>query len=197
MRRLLILAMLLLPLGCKSSATVLDVDKPAHLTSKFDYADLKSTTEKMVQSLISNPPLGKRADRPVIVVYGLENRTSEHLDTKALTEKVQTALTQSGKVRFVNIGQRKSIESEVKYQQGGMVAPETRIALGKQTGAEYMLTGAVTTMQQEEGRGIRLYEKSIRYYKINLELTDLNTNIIEWSEEKEFAREMEKPFIGW
>jgi len=192
----MLMVLFLMP-ACTTTTTVLDVNKPKYLSEKYSYTDLKTVTEKMIASLISNPPLANRTDRPVIIIYGIQNRTDEHIDTKAITEKILTGLTQTHKVRFVNKEARDKIEAELRYQSQGMVSPQTRIEKGRQVGAEYMLTGSITSLSAEEGRGIRLKERKVKYYKVSLELTDLNTNIVEWSEEHEFAREVSKPFIGW
>ncbi len=183
--------------ACTTKTTVLEVDKPMHISEDFGYSDLKTVAEKMISSILTNPPISKRDDRPVLIIYGLTNRTDEHLDTKAIAEKIQTGLIRSGKLRFINKEARNSIEKEIRYQQGGMVTSDTKIRLGRQVGAEYMITGAVTSISAEEGRGIRLREKKVKYYKINLEITDLNSNIIEWSDEQEFARLVSEPVIGW
>jgi len=183
--------------GCSTTIRVVDVAEPRHLSGEYGYTDLKTVTEKMIRSLVTSPPIANRNDRPIIIMYDIENRTDEHIDTKAITEKLITGLTKTGKVRFVDKAARKKIEEELRYQRRGMVAKDTRIKVGQQLGAEYMLTGSITSLTQEEGRGIRLKERSLRYYKVSLNLTDINTNIVEWSEEQEFAREISKPFIGW
>ncbi len=183
--------------ACTTTTTVLDVGKPMHISEDFGYSDLKTATEKMVSSILANPPISERNDRPVVIAYGLTNRTDEHLDTQALIEKIQTGLTRSRKLRFINKEARDKIKKELGYQQEGMVTPGTRVKLGKQVGAEYMITGSITSFTAEEGRGIRLKERRVKYYKIALELTDINTNIIEWSDEQEFARKVAEPFIGW
>ncbi len=183
--------------ACSTTTTVLDVDNPMYMSEDFGYTDLKTATEKMISSILTNPPISERNDRPVVIAYGITNRTDEHIDTQAITEKIQTGLTRSGKLRFINKEARDKIQKEIGYQQGGMINPETRTKLGKQIGAEYMLTGSITSITTEEGKGIRLKEKRVKYYKVALELTDLNTNIIEWSDEQEFARKVSEPLIGW
>jgi hypothetical protein len=197
-RRISLLALCLLGLAsCQTTTTVLDVDKPKYYGKDYAYSDLKAVTEKMISSIVSNPPIVNRNDRPVMLVAVINNRTDEHIDTNAIAEKIITGLTQTHKVRFVNAAARDKIANEIGYQSGGMVAPETRVKMGKQVGADYVITGAITSILSEEGRGARLKERSIRYFKVNLEMTDINTNIVEWSEEHEFAREESKPFIGW
>lgn len=197
-KRISMLALCLLGLaGCQTTTTVLDVDKPKYLGKDYAYSDLKAVTEKMISSIVSNQPIANRNDKPVVMIAGISNRTDEHIDTGAIAEKLTTGLTQTHKVRFVNKEARDKIAKEINYQKGGMVASETKVKIGKQAGAEYVITGSISSILSEEGRGVRLKEKSIRYYKVNMELTDINTNIVEWSEEHEFAREESKPFIGW
>lgn len=183
--------------ACTATTTVLDVDSPMYMSEEFGYSDLKTITEKMISSILTNPPIINRNDRPVIIIYGLTNRTDEHIDTRAIAEKIQTGLTRSRKLRFVNQAARTKIEKEIGYQRRGMVTPDTRVKLGKQIGAEYMITGSITSITAEEGKGFRFTEKRVKYYKVSLQLTDLNTNIIEWSDEQEFARMVAEPFIGW
>jgi hypothetical protein len=197
MSKMLGLGLLCLVCSCQTTTTVMDVDKPMYMSEEFGYSDLKTVTEKMISSILTNPPVSTRNDRPIVIAYGITNRTDEHLDTQALTEKIQTGLTRSGKLRFVNKEARTKIEQEIGYQRGGMVTPGTRVKLGKQVGAEYMITGSITSITAEEGKGFRLKKKKVKYYKIALELTDINTNIIEWSDEQEFARKVAEPFIGW
>jgi PBP1b-binding outer membrane lipoprotein LpoB len=72
-----------------------------------------------------------------------------------------------------------------------MVDPRTRTAIGKQVGADLMLYGDIISIVKSVGR------KQDVYYKINLELADLKTGLIEWSEEKEIRKQAKKALIGW
>ncbi len=35
------------------------------------------------------------------------------------------------------------------------------------------------------------------YYSLNMELTDLETGLIEWADSTEVIRESSRPFVGW
>ena len=141
--------------------------------------------------------MGSAADRPVIIVYGIANRTSEHIDTSGITDEIRKEILQTGKARFVNKSQRQNILAETDYQMGGAVAPETRIALARQVGAKYMLTGTLRSIEKEAPKQIRLKKKSYIYYSLNLELTSIETSLIEWADSVELVREASKPIIGW
>ena len=100
----------------------------------------------------------------------------------ALSDKIKTALIQSGKVRFVDVTNRKDIAIEYDYQQSGYVDPAQAKAPGKQTGSDLILTGTLSANVQEVGK-----DKLI-YYKATFQLTDLLTSEIIWTDEKKSAK---------
>jgi len=182
--------------GCFAHVRPVDEKTSTHYDERFDYVDLKVLSERMASSILSGPPVAERTDRPVVVVYGISNRTSEHIDTKALTDSIRTRLVKSGKVRFLNETQRENIEREIETMQG-KVSPKTQVKLGSQVGAEYMLTGTLSSIEKEEMKQVRLHKKSLFYYKLTMELTDIKTALIEWTDEQEIIREADRPLIGW
>ncbi len=183
--------------GCQTTTETVHVAKPVHMDESYDYTDLQNAASVLAESILSKPPIAARSDRPVVIPFGITNRTSEHLDTKALVEKMQIRLLNSQKVQLVNAEQRENILNEIEYQDGGLVKQDTMIRLGQQVGAEYSVSGSIMEITKEEGRGFRLSRTSLKYYKIHLELTNLNTALIEWTDEYEFARETSRPIIGW
>ena len=130
------------------------------------------------------------------MIAGVQNRTKRYVDTKALTDRVRTLLFQSGKVQFVNEVQREALLREQGYQAAN-VTPETQVAVGRQIGAKYMFSGSFVEMEKTSPREVRVSRKEINYYKLTIEVTDLETGLIAWTTEKEFAREARLPLIGW
>ncbi len=182
--------------GCFAHVKTVDESDTTHYDERYDYVDMRKLSERMASSILSNPPVSESTDKPVIVVYGISNRTSDHIDTKALSDGIRTLLYKSGKVRFVNKTQRENIEKEIQETQG-KVSPETQIRLGAQVGAKYMLTGTLYSIEKEEMRQVRLHKKDLLYYKLTLALTNIKTALIEWTDEQEIIREAKRPFIGW
>ena len=182
--------------GCIAHVRTRSSDEVIHYDERYDYVDLKLLSKRMASSILSNPPISLRKDAPVAVIYGIANRTAEHIDTKALTDAVRTELIKSGKVRFINETQRKNIESEIG-EMVGKVSPETQIKLGAQVGAEYILSGTLSSIEKEQMKQVRLHRKRLTYYKLTMELTDIKTALIEWTDEQEIVREAGRPLIGW
>ena len=183
--------------GCRATTREISPDKKLHYDETYDFTDKKAIVSELVGSLVDKPPLCCRDGRPVIVIYGVANRTSEHIDTSGITDDIRQKILASGKARFINKTRRDAIAEELSYQYGGNVSPETRILRARQIGAEYMLTGTLRSIRKKQPDQVRLKRKTLQYYSLTLELTDLETALVEWTDSVEIAREAAKPIIGW
>jgi uncharacterized protein (TIGR02722 family) len=194
---LITISILGLTVGCTVTTREISSDQEVIYDEGYHFSDKMKIVNVLVESLMSRPPLSIANDKPVIIVYGVANRTSEHISTSAITDDIRQALLSSGKVRFINETQRINIAKESEYQYGGRVAATTRIKLARQVGAKYMLTGTLRSIEKKQPTQVRLKKKTLQYYSLNLELTDIETSLIEWADKAEVIRESSKPFIGW
>lgn len=198
-RYLLLVTSLVCLSGCaafRAKITPVDVEEEKHLKSSYDYSDMRDITEAVVKDILTSKFLAKHEKPPVVMIAGVQNRTKEYVDTKALTDRIRTLLFQSGKVQFVNEARRDELLKEQSYQ-GAQATPETRIAVGKQIGAKYMLSGSFIEMEKTSPRQVRVSKQEINYYKLTIEVADLETGLMIWTIEKEFARAARLPLIGW
>lgn len=81
------------------------------------------------------------------------------------------------------------------YTRGGSSYSHTRRATatfraGKQVGADYLLFGDIASIVKRAGRDTDVY------YKFTLNLVDVQTGIIEWTDEKEIRKEARRPIFG-
>lgn len=183
--------------GCRATTRDISPEESVHYDESYDFSDKKAIVDELVTSLANKPPLCCREGRPVIVVYNVANRTSQHIDTSGITDDIRQEILATGKARFVNKAQRENIEKELGYQYGGNVSPETRIQRARQVGAEYMLTGTFRSIKQKQPDQVRFKRRTIKYYSLTLELTHLETGLVDWTDSVEIVREAAKPFIGW
>jgi len=177
--------------GCKTDVYYGDPGAVETVTEDFGSTDLQSVAERMVDSLIRSPVLGQ--NRPVVFVHELKNKTMEHIDTKSVTDKIRTALLRSGRVRFTAASDiPQEIVDQLDYQSAtrGIVDPATAKRFGKQVGADYMLYGEIGSIVKRAGR-----VKDV-YYKITLNLVDIETGLIEWADEKEIRKGKKRPILG-
>ncbi|MCS6771231.1 MAG: penicillin-binding protein activator LpoB [Kiritimatiellae bacterium] len=185
--------------GCaafRAKVSDVDLDRSPHMRSEFDFRDLRTISAEVVDRFLTSDFLAKHDEPPTIAIRGLENRTTDYLDTKAITDTMRTRLIQSGRVQFVNVERREDLAKEQGYQAAN-AAPGTAVAIGQQAAARYMMTGSIIEMTQRSPRQVRLSQRRERFYQLTVEVTDLQTGLIAWTTQYEFARAERQPLIGW
>ncbi len=183
--------------GCTVGTRTVSSDEELHYDEAYDPSDKKKIVDEFISSLLQRTPIPASEKIPVIVVYPVANRTSEHISTGLITDDIREALIESGRFKFVSKIQRDAIQEETAYQYGGSVSPETMIRQGRQVGADYILSGVLRSIEKEQPRQVRLKKKVLKFYSLRLELINLESGLIEWTKSVEIMREASKPFIGW
>ena len=180
--------------GCATSVKYEDATKVETTTADFGSTDLQQIANKMVDSLLSFPPLIQTTSErsPVIFVDTIKNKTLEHIDTESITDSVRTKILRSGKFRFVDMTKVNAAKKQFEFQnESGVVNEATAAAFGRHIGAEYMLYGNFASIVKKSDN-----VKDI-YYKFTLNLMELETGIIEWADEKELRKISKRSLFGW
>jgi uncharacterized protein (TIGR02722 family) len=145
----------------------------------------------MVDSMAKHPVFTQTKLPPIVQVESVRNKTSEHIDTKMMTDSLRTALIKTGRVRFSNKEDRELLNSEVDYQnESGRVRKDTRKKRDGGVAADYILTGDLISNVQQVG------SKKLIFYKLTLNLTDLESNLMVWSDEKPIRKRYKKRSVG-
>ncbi|MGI6086610.1 MAG: penicillin-binding protein activator LpoB [Kiritimatiellia bacterium] len=173
-----------------------DVDDMPTLDARYGAQDLRKLSQEVADELASGKFLQEQAGNPIMIIYGIQPRTTTFVDTQALTDRIKTTLLQTSNVQFVNEARRDQLLKEQGYQ-AAHATDETRVSIGKQAGAKYMLTGALVEMEKRTGKQVRVSKTELMYYQLTVDVTDLESGLIVWSTTKEFARQARKPLIGW
>jgi len=180
--------------GCGPKAfTKGEYDDPSRvelLDDKYNEADMQQMADTVIKAVVACGYVANAPKPPVVIVERVQNRTEEHIDTQSLTDKIRTALIKSGKVRFVNKQERGTIDEEYDYHATGAVSGATAKKKGGQVGADYLLSGALATNVQEVGN-----DKFI-YYKLTMNLTNIETSTIDCTEEREIRKKFRKRSVG-
>ncbi len=167
-----------------------DVNKENLLNDQWSETDMQVVVKSMVESLTKSPKVAAAKNPPDVMVTQLQNKTSEHIDTQSIMDMVRVELTNSGKVSFIDKEARKDISDEYDYQNSGMVSKDTKKGAGAQIGVDYIINGRIDSIVQEVGK-----DKSV-YYKITLNMTDLKTTRIVWTDQKQLRKTFKKKSIG-
>lgn len=160
------------------------------LDDKYNEADMQQMADTVIRAMVACSYVSNAKKPPVVIVERVQNRTEEHIDTVSLTDKIRTALIKTGKVRFVNKKERTTLDEEYDYNAGGNVSGPTQKKRGNQIGADYILSGAIATNVQQVGG-----DKFI-YYKLTMNLTNLETSTIDCTEEHEIRKKFKRRTIG-
>ncbi len=168
-----------------------DVNKENLLNDQWSETDMQVIVKAMVDSLVQHPSITNAKKMPVVMVTNLQNKTSEHIDTQSIMDMVRVELTNSGKVAFIDKEARQDISNEYDYQNSGTVSSETKKSPGGQIGADYIINGRLDSIVQEVGK-----DKSV-FYKITLNMTNLKTSVITWTNQKQIRKTFKKKSIGF
>jgi penicillin-binding protein activator len=189
-RLLLIILALILLNGCATTKRV-DVMDDSQVYTTFSATDLCLIAQKMTQSLVNRFNFG--TERPLVRVDIVKNKTSEHIDTKAITDSIRTELVKSGKIRFaVDYLEKEDYErrSSEEAFEGRISDKDRQMYLGDQMAPRYRIYGELT--------GIRTITSDTKdvFYKFTLNMVDFRTGTLEWADEAKLRKVGKRGLFG-
>lgn len=179
-----------LTLGCGGKqVTRIESDSTTDLSGRWNDTDSRLVSEEMIHDCLNAAWLRRhnveRERQPVVIVGAINNKTLEHIPVDTFIKDIERAFINSGDVKVVaDAGERADIRAEREAMQGNVTA-ETLKRFGRETGADYVLTGAIKQIIDEEGG------KKVSYYQTDLELIDVESNVKIWLGQKKI-----KKYIG-
>jgi uncharacterized protein (TIGR02722 family) len=184
-----ILAVLaLITVDCAQRKTVkrIDTEEIIDLSGRWNDTDSRLVSEEMINDCLNRPWIGQfvqdEGEQPTVIVGTIYNRTQEHIATGTFVKDLEQAFVNSGLVQVVaGVMEREEVRDEREDQQY-YATEETRSELQAETGADFMLSGTIESIADQEGG-----EKVI-YYQVNLQLLDLETNVKTWIGDKKIKK---------
>jgi hypothetical protein len=176
--------------GCGPTIRYEIKDEETVTGSDWSAKDLKDVSEYMTASIkqsafISSPQY--KSERPRwMMAKDLKNETDEHVNTRTIMEKIRTKLINEGFASFVDDQAIEDILNQMQLQQSGLFDDKTVTKVGKLVGAKLILRGTVSSIRKRTDRN------DIIYYNITLQLVNIQTGEIVWTDEKEIQRATNK-----
>ena len=167
-----------------------DVNRANLMTDTWSESDMQVVAQSMVSSMVNHPAIAGAKNPPLVMVTNLQNKTSEHIDTQSIMDMVRVEIMKSGKVGFIDKEAREDIKNEYDYQNSGAVSDAEKKGPGSQKSADFIVNGRLDSIVQEVGKN-----KTV-YYKITLNLTNLKTSVIVWTDQKEIRKAFRKKSVG-
>ena len=172
--------------GCAEKTRYGDARGVETVTNQFGSTDLQMIAESMTRSML-NTPIATGGERPIMTVQEVKNKTSEYIDTRAITNRMRATLQKSRRVRFaVDEADMKKQTGELQRQDSEYYKKEKSAQMGEMIGAGFRVTGEITSIVKETKK-----VKDV-YYQLFLSLTNIQTGIEEWSDTKEIRKTTER-----
>ena len=194
-RRLFALPLFALSLiiaGCahETKVTRVDSETVTDLSGRWNDTDSRLVAEEMVKTSLSSAWLGNytkdKNRQPVVIVGTIVNRSHEHIDIQTFVSDLSRELINSGKVKFVATrGERDELRDE-RRDQAIHAREDTQKGPGRETGADYMMKGYISTILDEQDK------TRATYYQVDLELVDLESNEKSWVGQKKIKKVIER-----
>jgi len=182
--------------GCASTSVKrVEVDETIDLSGQWNDTDSRLVAEEMIGDVLSRSwvqdfRLQHGGKAPVVIVGTVRNRSDEHINTRTFVKNLERELINSGEVDFVAAsGEREEIRLERK-DQAAHASEETAKEEGQEIGADFLLYGSINTITD------RIEGKQVKYYQVNLELSNVETHRKVWIGEKKIKRVVKKSRLG-
>ncbi|TMS59200.1 penicillin-binding protein activator LpoB [Imbroritus primus] len=154
------------------------------VTNEFGSTDLQTIAESMTRSLLQSRAITGARETPIVALAEVKNKTSEYIDTRAITEKIRVQLTKSGAVKFaVSTNEMQNQLDELTRQnQTGLYKNKGKARIGQMQGSRYRLEGSISSIVKRSSS-----TKDV-FYLFNLSLVDNESGLLEWADEKEIRK---------
>jgi len=164
-----------------------DTTEAIDLSGRWNDTDSRLVAEEMVNQVlggawISNHQEENNGKKPVVVVGLVYNKSHEHISAETFIKNVERAFINSGRVRLVQAGDKREELRRERAAQQEFASSATAKGWGKELGADFMLNGDINSIVDTHKK------ERVNFYKVNLELSNLESNEIVWIGDKEIKK---------
>ena len=176
--------------GCmQTNVKRTDVNEVKDLSGAWNDTDSRLVSEEMIRDSLSGGWIKRHGQTskkaPVVIVSGVKNLSHEHINTRTFVADLERAFVNSGTVDVVaSKTEREGIRDE-RSDMDLNASEASRKAMGKETGADYMLMGTINTIIDAAGRD------QIRFYQVDLTLISLVDNRKVWTGQKKLKKDVQ------
>jgi penicillin-binding protein activator len=179
--------LLVILISCQTrTVTRIDPSTQIDLSGRWNDTDSRMVADQMIHDLFDSDQFKKYADqkarKPVLVVGMIRNKTSEHIDAENYIKKFEIVIHNSGIAELVESDEFRDKLRLERTEQRDFADPATAKQFGKETGADLMLFGEMTSETDTYNK------KRVVNYITTLFLTDIETNKRVWYGQREIKK---------
>jgi uncharacterized protein (TIGR02722 family) len=161
-----------------------DSNEEIDLSGYWNDTDSKQVAQEMISDSFANQwvfDFAKNNGRkPRVIIGSVLNKTEEHISTETFVKDLEKNYINSGRVTFVaSKDQRAEIREERKDQAANAKVAKAQKA---ETAADFMLKGQINSIVDANKKA------QLKYYQVELELIDLETNETVWIGQKKIKK---------
>jgi len=158
-----------------------DPETRVDLDYRFNDTDARQVWQGMVndsayRGWINRWQSENGGNRPVMIVGPVKNNTQDYINMNLFTRNFEREMLNGGNVRVVSMRDQRGDLRDERLQGQEWNSPETRKLMKNEMGADLMLMGDVNDVVE---RSLNNRQVS-KYYQVNLELTNIETNEKVW-----------------
>jgi uncharacterized protein (TIGR02722 family) len=168
----------------------LDPGTTTDLSGNWNDTDSRLVSEEMIADMLSRPWIEQHrstlGNRPAVIVGNVRNLSHEHINVQTFVKDIERALINSGRADFVASRDERGQVREERADQDVHAREDTRNPMGRELGADYMLSGSINTIIDAEGR------QQVIYYQVDLELISMADNRKVWLGQKKIKKNVQR-----
>lgn len=189
-----LLAVLLIVACGGREVTRTETDTVTDLSGRWNDTDARIVADSIVDQCLtgrwvitarSNGENGRSTGLPVILVGGVRNQSIEHINVDVFMSEIERSLLNSGSFSIAAGGRERDEVRGERRDQTIFASPETAAEFGREIGADYVMTGTVNSIEDQEG------DTRAVFYQVNLELIDVETALKVWMGSTEIKKIIE------
>jgi len=173
-------------ISCSRSVTRVDPNQQYDLSGRWNDTDSRQVADKMISELFNSVTFKEyanaRGKKPVIIVGQIRNRTAEHIDANNYIKKFEMAIFNSGIADLVESDEFRDMLRNERAQQQDFADASTMARWGKETGADLILFGEMTSETDVYNN------RKVVNYVTTLFLTNMETNKRIWYGQHEIKK---------
>ena len=175
--------------ACSSRTSVerVEPDQVMDVSGDWNDTDSRLVADEMIRDATSMPwsrrfMEANAGQRPVVVVGRVANKSAEHINTRTFVQDMVNTFIRTETARIVSSADQRDQVRDERWDQQDFASPATQARMRNELGANFMLLGEINTIfDREDGR-------EVKYYQVDLNLTDLETNELVWVGQKKIKK---------
>ncbi|GHT37178.1 hypothetical protein AGMMS49593_03640 [Endomicrobiia bacterium] len=162
------------------------------LSGYWNDVDSQQVAQEMINDSFANQWVidykKEKGRKPSVIIGSVVNKTEEHISTETFVKDLERNFLTSGKVTFVGSkDQRAEVRAERKdYAEHNSKVDSAKKSRSPETAADFMLKGQINSIVGANKKA------QLKYYQVELELINLETNEKVWMGQKKIKKFISK-----